>query len=217
MTFSHDTHPALYNACPVFEAVLPHLCRAYGRGAEADARRTAALRPLVQALRNSRSDTAGLARRGFAMADLARTWAARALDAAWRPQHAAALRACEPIVDFGTAHRARASEEDAFQAAWDEPTSESLAAAQQAAWEASATMEDTQGGWRRKAAAHGALAGGWAAWAAVWAARAAAMSTAALDLCVSDLLALVQRETARDERLLGQTVVYRGMRYTFRD
>ena len=202
MMFSYDTPPALYNACPVFAAAIPHLLRAYGRGAEADARRTAALGPLVQALRNSRSDAAGVERSAFAMAELARQWAARALDAAGLPSLAAELRDCAGIVDARTAVAAEAVASAVAAAASAKWTA--AAAAREAAVAARAAHRAVAARARaelamqsaRLAAAHAADAARHAAESVAYAAKSGWTDSDALDMCVTELLALVQRENA---------------------
>jgi len=209
MTIGHDTEFELGNACPVFAAAIPHLCRAYGRGAGADKRRTAALRPLVLALDHSRSNDAGAKRRGFAMADLARQWAARAFDVAEMPVQAAKLRDCEPIIDASTAAEAEAVAEAARAAAervavaaasatwtavhamWAAHAARSAArVARYAVVEAEWTAADA-------AARHAADAAMWTARAVAHAPKFAGADMDALDMCVTELLALVQRETGR--------------------
>ena len=212
MTSGYDTKFELDNACPVFAAAMPHLLRAYGRGAEADARRTAALGPLVQALRNSRSDTAGAERSGFAMADLARRWAARALDAAGLPSLAAELRDCEAIVDARTAEAAErvAAAVTPTPRAGELSAGAAARAARCAAWAAAAYAPHAvhairNAAWAAEhaadAAMHAAEAVGLAAKFAGtdWphADKSARTDLDAFDMCVSELLALVQRETAR--------------------
>ena len=91
-------------ACPVLAAVLPPINDAYGDDDEDDARRTAALWPVVLALVDTRGTTEDERRRSLALADLAvRRWAPAALDIAYLPDHAATLRALKPVVDCETA------------------------------------------------------------------------------------------------------------------
>jgi len=187
MTIGYGYDIALDNVCPVFAEAVGLLLRAYGFGAEADKRRTAALGPLVLELRDSRSDTACAKRRGFAITDLARRWAARDLDACGMPVQAAALRACEPITDARTAKAA---------AAVAEAVAPTPPAAALAAWDAAWAAQAARAGRPLLSAAH-------AAKTAMYAAVSAGVRSGAdgewdtLDLCVAELLALVKRETAR--------------------
>ena len=199
MTFGYDEYIAIGNACPVFEAAIGPLRRAYGDGADADERRTAALVPLVLALRHSSSDDAGAKRRGFAMADLARRWAARAFDAAGLPVQAAGLRGCEPIVDARTA---KAAEAVAERVAPTPRAGElSVWAAAHATWAVAWAARGASAGRgmrsAQEAARHAADAATYAADAVALAAKSAGPDLDTIELCIADLIALVQRETGR--------------------
>jgi len=207
MVIGYSDGNAIVNACPVFEAALRRLSPAYGRGAYANARRAAALGPLVLALDYSLSDDAGAERRGFAIADLARRWAARAFDAAGLPVQAAELRNCAGITDARTAEAAEAVAAAVANAVEDEaePALEAAGlAASAAAWAARCALGVPAGHAVQSAREAAEYAGGAAIqaveaveYAAHSANKSARIDLDTLDLCVSELLDLVKRETAR--------------------
>lgn len=114
---------------PACAAYARSLNDAYGDGDDADARRTAALSPLIALLSGTRAIECAMR---WVWVDLALASAAEAVES--YGGDASALRACIPVQDAEAAARAaRAAEADEAAAAW---AAEAAAEAAEAAWAA---------------------------------------------------------------------------------